>query len=138
MDKKQFDTWNILKQKKDIQEHKPPFVSEMDIWWVHIGENIGYEISGKSKEFSRPVLVYKKLSQHMFLVIPLTSTNKKGSWYVHFYFQKQKSVACLHQIRTIDYRRMIKKMWYKISPQFSPSAAPSTNHHTTLQILYKN
>lgn len=44
-------------------------ISEREVWWVAVGENVGVEINGKSGRFSRPVLVYKKLSKFGFLGI---------------------------------------------------------------------
>lgn len=104
-----FETWNNLKQQTHSQNHKPPFVNVGDIWWTHIGHNIGYEINGKGKRFVRPVIVLHKLNAYIFLCVPLTSANKSGSWYVSFSFQDKISVACLHQIRVIDYRRFADK-----------------------------
>ena len=39
-----------------------PKINQGEIWWASIGENVGIEINGKSNEFIRPVIIYKKLS----------------------------------------------------------------------------
>lgn len=57
---KDFDSWFVLKPKLDAKESKPPLVSERDIWWLSIGENVGSEIDGKSELHSRPAIVFKK------------------------------------------------------------------------------
>jgi len=46
---KRFQEWFILKPKLDVSNHKPPFVSERDLWWCRLGENIGFESSGKGR-----------------------------------------------------------------------------------------
>ena len=68
---KDFLRWFKLKPKLDNRNHKPPLISEGQIWWCHLGENIGTEINGKGKSFTRPVIIFKKLSQFTFLAIPL-------------------------------------------------------------------
>lgn len=41
---KRFLEWIGLKEKLHNSEHKPPLVSEGDMWWASFGENIGSEI----------------------------------------------------------------------------------------------
>ncbi|NTV22412.1 MAG: hypothetical protein HGB03_02475 [Candidatus Yonathbacteria bacterium] len=41
---KDFLMWIQQKITLDRSIHRPPFVSEGDIWWASIGENIGSEI----------------------------------------------------------------------------------------------
>ena len=84
---KNFQDWFSLKPKLDNNNHKPPFVSERDIWWCHLGENIGTEISGKSKKFTRPVIIFKKLSHHTFFFFPAYTKIKSGSWYFSFLYK---------------------------------------------------
>ncbi len=113
---KRFLEWIGLKEKLHGLTHRPPFVSVRDIWWAGLGENVGSEINGKSGRFSRPVIVYKKLSHSFYLVIPTTSVQKSGSWYVPFTFREKKMNACLHQIRVIDHRRLFDKIG-QLSPE---------------------
>ena len=81
---KRFFEWFGLKQRLHYITHVPPLVSERDIWWASIGENVGSEINGKSALFSRPVIVLKKLSHGFYFVIPTTTKVREGSWYVPF------------------------------------------------------
>ena len=98
MNEKNFDEWNEL--KKELQLGKSmPMITEGDIWWCDIGINVGIEIDGKSKQFSRPVLIYKKLGILGFIGIPLTTKRKNGSWYCDIDFQNKNQVAVLSQIR---------------------------------------
>jgi mRNA interferase MazF len=103
---KNFIDWFRVKPKLDQLNHKPPFVEEGNIWWCYIGENIGTEISGKGDKFSRPVLILRKLSKFTFLTAPLSTKIKQGSWYVKFFQNDKEVVACLNQIKIIDYRRL--------------------------------
>lgn len=107
---KHFDIWNGLKKTLDAILHRPPFVSEGDIWWVSFGENVGSETSGKSALFSRPAVILKKLSHGFYLVAPTTTKDKTGTWYVPIRHKEILTNVCLHQIRTIDYRRLSSKM----------------------------
>lgn len=107
---KNFLEWIKLKENLHDKASVSPFVSEREIWWASIGENIGSEINGKSKYFSRPVIIFKKLSHGFYFVIPTTTQKKEGSWYVHFRQQEKDTYACLHQARSIDYRRMSSKL----------------------------
>ncbi len=106
---KRFLEWIGVKENLHKKQHKPPHVSEGEIWWASVGENIGWEMNGKSKLFTRPVIIYKKLASGFYFVIPLTSKDKKGSWFVNFKLSKRAHTACLHQARAIDYRRLFSK-----------------------------
>ena len=74
---KGFSEWFGLKTKLHERHQTPPFVSEREIWWASVGENVGSEINGKSAPFSRTVIIYKKLSHGFYFVIP-TTTQKRG------------------------------------------------------------
>jgi mRNA interferase MazF len=107
---KRFLEWFPVKMKLDAKENKPPLVSEGDIWWASLGENIGTEVNGKSAIFSRPVIILKRLSRETYFVIPATTQNHSGSWYVPYTYDGQRAIACLHQARSIDYRRLFSKL----------------------------
>lgn len=105
-----FIDWVKLKIKLNSGEHVPPIVHEGDIWWISFGKNIGFEINGKSEWFSRPGVILKKLSIGFYLVAPTTSKIHNGNWYVKIRDTRKDSYVCLHQIRTIDYRRLSNKI----------------------------
>ncbi len=107
---KDFAEWLPLKVKLDGLSHKAPFVSEGDIWWASIGENVGSEIGGKSKLFSRPVIIFRKLAHGFYFVLPTTTQVKSGSWYCKISHKGQTMNVCLHQARSIDFRRLSSKM----------------------------
>ena len=106
---KNFDQWNSLKKKLDGIESLP-FFNEREIWWCSIGVNIGSEMYGKGKTFSRPVLVLKKLSKSSFLGIPLTTKIKNSFGYHKFTFQQKEVCAVINDIKKLDIRRLGDKM----------------------------
>ena len=57
---KRFLEWIGLKEKLHNTEYVPPFFKEGEIWWCHLGENVGTEMNGKGDFFTRPVLILKK------------------------------------------------------------------------------
>ena len=59
--KKDFSGWIVLKEKLHKTRRRPRTVSEGDIWWCTVGENVGVEINGKGHLFARPVLVLTKI-----------------------------------------------------------------------------
>lgn len=107
---KNFFAWIGLKEKLHEKKHRPPLVSTGDIWWASIGENVGSEINGKSDKFSRPVIILKKLSHGFYFVVPTTSQECHGSWYVAFQHKGRSMTTCLHQCHSIDYRRLFSKI----------------------------
>ena len=115
---KRFPEWMDIKKDLHRETMPPPHVNEGEIWWTSIGENIGFEINGKNTFFTRPVLIFKKLSSSLFFIIPLTTKIKNGTWFVMYQFQSYQVTACLHQARTIDYRRLSSRLGRLDKPNF--------------------
>ena len=108
-DTKDFEGWIKLKEKL----HNGGGVRAIrtgDVWWCAMGENVGTEINGKSKRFSRPVLVLRKFSRYSFWGVPLTSKQHKGSWYVSFGFQEKIETAALTQLKLISVSRLYDRI----------------------------
>ena len=55
-------------------------------------------------------LFFKKLAHGFFLVAPTTTKEREGTWYVPIVYNDKKTYVCLHQIRTIDYRRLSSRI----------------------------
>ena len=105
---KLFDSWNII--KKNLQErHSVKFFKERQIWWCSIGQNLGSESYGKGKTFTRPVLVFKKLSGELFLGLPITSKIKQGTWYVSMRHKGQDMTVLFNQARVFDKKRLVDR-----------------------------
>ena len=109
MEEKHFEEWIEVKEKLHFGNSVPK-VSEGDIWWCGLGENVGVEINGKNEDYSRPVIVFKKLSHLCFLAIPLTSQPHDGTWYVEFNFRGKQEYAVLTQIRMMSASRLYNRM----------------------------
>jgi len=104
-----FIKWNKLKIKLAQRKHRRCFAKK-EIFYVHFGKNIGCEINGKTKNFLRPVLVFKKLSYETFVGIPLTTQKKSGNYFFEFNFLGKKSIAVFAQIRVFDSKRLAQKL----------------------------
>jgi hypothetical protein len=66
-----------------------------DFWYLTFvrAKNVGIEINGKGAVFSRPVVVYRKLSSNGFMAIPMSTQQKEGSWYVSVFFRTVLSLV---------------------------------------------
>ena len=107
---KQYDEWNEIK-KETSKEKKFVGFKTRDIFNVKVGQNIGFEQNGKGGEFVRPVIVYKKLTKDMFIGIPLTTTQREGSFFYRFEFIPNKiSIAILPQAKLFSSKRLLNKI----------------------------
>jgi mRNA-degrading endonuclease toxin of MazEF toxin-antitoxin module len=107
---KKYDEWNKIK-KQTHNLKKKVYFKQRDIFFIRIGENIGYEQSGKGEDFLRPVVVLKKFNNDFFMGVPLTSTQKSGKYYFEFEFSSEKkSYAILSQMRAFDSKRIKHKI----------------------------
>jgi len=108
--RKDFDRWNEQKKVLDA-DVEPLYFREGEIWWVHLGVNIGYEIDGKSDNFARPVIVLRKYNKYSFLALPLTTSVRSNPWKVPIgTIANKPSFAILSQLRNIDSRRLYQKV----------------------------
>ena len=116
---KDFDRWN--EQKKSLDASAPRvYVHERELWFVHLGTNVGFEQDGRGEESLRPVLVLRKFNNEVVWALPLTRRDKPGNpYYVSFGYivfpevvnaPLLSSVAILSQVRLLD----IKRFRYKI------------------------
>lgn len=104
---KRFDEWIALKKKlHEAASKKVPLFKEGEIWWCSIGDNVGNEINGKSKYFTRPVIIFKRFSRDCFFSLPLTSQPKTGTWFVQISFQHKIQTIVLNQGRTFSVGRL--------------------------------
>ena len=106
---KDFDGWIDLKKNMD-KFGRLPTINEGEVWWCGVGTNVGVEISGKGRRYSRPVLILKKLSRFGFMAIPLTSKHKEGLWYVSFEFLGIVQTAVVGQAKVMSTSRLYNKM----------------------------
>jgi mRNA interferase MazF len=108
-----FDKWNQI--KKNVQEdEKNRLFKQRDIFFITMGQNIGFEQNGKGENFVRPIVILKKITNQMFIGIPLSSQIKDGDWFFKFEFNiKDKislNIAILPQIRMFSSKRLLNKI----------------------------
>ncbi len=100
-----FNIWNQQKQKLDANKRRLLF-KEGEIWWCSLGINVGEEVFGKGKNFTRPVVILKKLSSNTCVVLPLSTKIHLGEWYYTLEMNNSKRSVLLHQIRSISANRL--------------------------------
>ena len=108
-----FDKWNQI--KKNVQEdEKNRLFKQRDIFFINMGQNIGFEQNGKGENFVRPIVILKKITNQMFIGIPLSSQIKDGDWFFKFEFNiKDKislNIAILPQIWMFSSKRLLNKI----------------------------
>src|SRR6266436_6538085 len=117
---KDFDRWNELKKQVNSGELLPLYHAR-EIWWAHLGVNVGYEQDGTGPSYERPVLIIRGLSPHVCLVVPLTTSKKCDRFYITAGVVEGKHAAAIvSQIRLIDTRRLINKVGTLERPSFDP------------------
>lgn len=106
----EFDLWH--KQKKHLNKHKAhKYFRTREIVLIRAGLNVGIESNGKGDLFLRPVVIMRKISQNMAIVVPLTTKVKDNAWFQHsFIFKSKKSAAVITQLKCIDGARVFKKI----------------------------
>ena len=86
MHQKDFDGWNKKKKRLD-RIQKRPFFHEREVWFCHLGANVGFEQDGRGKEYLRPIVIVRQFNNEVFWAIPLSKTSKKSA-YISARFQK--------------------------------------------------
>ena len=105
-----FKDWFKLKVLLWTRKSDKLFFKQGDIWLCSIGMNLGEEIFGKGKKFTRPVLVFKKFTSNSFLGLPLTTQKKTGSWYTKITINNEDRWVILNQARIFDKKRFTNKI----------------------------
>jgi mRNA interferase MazF len=106
---KDFEKWHKLEiELEEIRKNFPLF-SEGDIWWTSVGVNLGTEICGKGRNFTRPVLILKKFNRDSFLGVPLTSL-QNIEYSIKVRINNNYSFAKVSQIKTYSAKRLQDKM----------------------------
>ena len=116
--KKDYQTWMSLKKVLHNSDDPRLFFHEREVWYCHLGENIGFEQDGSDEQFLRPVVIIRKFNNDIFWGVPLTRTQKDLPFYFAFVIQSEtiaddeKSTAVLSQIRLIDAKRLRRMIGY--------------------------
>ena len=84
-----------------------------EIWFCHLGVNVGFEQDGSNEQKLRPILIIKKFNNEVCWIIPLTKSKKAGPYYFPVRFVSDaESKAILSQLRLIDGKRLKYKAGY--------------------------
>ncbi|HEY5221228.1 MAG TPA: hypothetical protein VIJ29_03765 [Candidatus Paceibacterota bacterium] len=101
------DFWRWNKQKSKLNNAVPaPLFKEREIWFCHLGLNVGHEQDRDLETFLRPVIILKKFSNTVFFAIPLTRTPRFGREYFTVINDRGVGFAMLSQGRVLDTRRL--------------------------------
>ena len=115
---KDFKIWTPVKSNLHNSNDERLFFHEREVWYSHLGGNIGFEQDGRGDQFLRPVVIIRKFNNEIFWGVPLTRTRKRLPFYFAFNIQTEtgaddeKSVAVLSQIRLIDAKRLRRMTRY--------------------------
>lgn len=105
---KTFVDWTKLKIRLHSSQVKV-YPKSKAIWWASLGQNIGVEINGKNEKFERPVVVIKVFNNLGALVAPISSTIKKGEYFIEFTnSDNERNIINMSQIKSISSQRFIR------------------------------
>jgi len=80
---------------------------------IAVEKLLGDRSNGTGQDFQRPVVIIKKFNLDVCLVVPLTTTIKKGKYYFSVgEINGRDATAILSQIRFIDRKRLANKVGY--------------------------
>jgi mRNA-degrading endonuclease toxin of MazEF toxin-antitoxin module len=121
---KNYEAWTPLKQTINNSGEPRLFFHERQVWYCHLGENIGFEQDGRGDQFLRPAVIVRKFNNDVCWAVPLTRTRKDLPFYFTFPLQSEagtseSSTAVLSQIRLIDVKRLRRMIGYVSEPDFA-------------------
>ena len=105
---KNFTDWFKLKPKLEGNQRYPVF-REGEVWWCHLGENIGHEENGKGGKFLRPVIIIRKFNQRLFYGLPTSSVVKDNKYYFQMTIKDKPISVLMSQMRAVDVKRLSYK-----------------------------
>jgi len=117
MEEKDYKNWMSLKKTLHNANEPRFFLHDREIWYCHLGENVGFEQDGRGEQFLRPVAIIRKFNNEIFWGVPLTRSQKDLPFYFTFTIQSEpnmdeQSTAVLSQIRLIDAKRLRRMIGY--------------------------
>ena len=127
---KDFDRWNEHKKVIHADTAARVFFHPRELWFSHIGTNIGFEQDGRGDQSLRPILVIRKFNNQVLWGLPLTLCEKPDNpYYAPFRYAAfpevaraplLSAVAILSQLRLIDAKRLRYKIGTVPSTEFAP------------------
>jgi mRNA interferase MazF len=99
-------------KKAEVDEKRSRvYFHEREIWFCHLGANVGFEQDGKGELFGRPVIIFRKFNNEVFWALPLTTKSKKGRFYYPIDLKDGvHRMAILSQLRLLDAKRLYQKI----------------------------
>jgi mRNA interferase MazF len=70
------DRWNEHKKAIDASAAPRVFVHPRELWFAHLGTDIGFEQDGRGDGSLRPLLVLRKFNNKVLWALPLTRRDK--------------------------------------------------------------
>ena len=113
-----FTKWHEFKVHLADRTEIPHFRTR-EIWWTHIGQNIGNEQNGKGPRFTRPVLIVHKFNDSFFYGIPTSTTPNSGPYYWPITIAGKPTKLLLSQLRAFDARRLQNRIDNLPEPEFA-------------------
>ncbi len=115
---KNYKKWTSTKESLHNTKDARLFFHEREIWYCHLGENVGFEQDGIGDLFLRPIVIIRKFNNEIFWGVPLTRTHKSSQFYYSFNMHTEDgavtelSTAILSQIRLVDAKRLRRMIGY--------------------------
>ncbi len=109
IDKIDFNWWNFIKKELNFRKKLVCHPKNGEIWYAHLGLNIGFEQNGKGKNFIRPVLILKVYNIGLCLVMPLTSERKSKKYHIPITHNKRLSYGMITQTKIISIKRIVNR-----------------------------
>lgn len=103
--RKDFVGWAKVAEEIEGRERRAE-VKVGAVYWANIGENVGSELLGKGRDFSRPVLILAQFNFRMVLAIPITSRIHDQRGYREIVVAGKLERLALEQTRPIDVLRI--------------------------------
>ncbi|MBI4458333.1 type II toxin-antitoxin system PemK/MazF family toxin [Candidatus Uhrbacteria bacterium] len=114
-------SWTKLKIRVNEKEGVK-YIKERDIWWAHLGINVGHEQDGKNEIFERPVVIVSNFfGGNILWAVPMTSKPKDdGNYFFKTSYtqpdgEPMTQYAVLPQLKAISSKRLIRKL--RVMPQ---------------------
>lgn len=101
--------WMSTKSRIQLSKREL-FPKQREMWWVHLGQNVGAEINGKHRRFERPVLVIATFNAATLFVAPITSTLSGRPSLIEFNNMGTQRSVNIFQLRTLSVKRFDRKI----------------------------
>jgi len=115
---KDFDAWNEVKKKTDVEE--PRLYTVRELWWCRLGVNVGTEQDGKGGEYARPCVIVRGFGPDACMVVPLSTSAREHPLRISVgEVEGREARANLSQIRVVDARRLVRKIGFLDKAHFA-------------------